>query len=55
MNTALATVVFILGLILCLAIVGLSIYALIEFIQLAKLANIALSTYIENSEKNKVR
>lgn len=48
------TTICILGIILFLALIGLLIYSLIEFIQLSHLANKALTIYIDDNE-NKVR
>jgi hypothetical protein len=54
MHTEIFITVVILGIILFLALVGLVIFSLIEFIQLSRLANEALTIYIDNNE-NKVR
>jgi hypothetical protein len=54
MHMEIFSVICILGIILFLALIGLLIYSLIEFIQLSHLANKALTIYINDNE-NKVR
>ena len=53
MHMELFAVIGILGMILVLALIGLLIYSLIEFIQLSHLASKALTIYIDNNEKTK--
>lgn len=55
MDIAVFSLIGILGIILSLAIMGLLIYCLIEFIHLSHLTIKALNIYIDNNEKNKVR
>ncbi|KZL92118.1 hypothetical protein [Clostridium magnum] len=54
MHTEIFAITIVLGVILFLALIGLLIYSLIEFIQLSHLAIRALTIYINNNE-NKVR
>jgi hypothetical protein len=54
MHMEILAVICILGIILFLALIGLLIYSLTEFIQLSHLANKALTIYIDDNE-NKVR
>lgn len=55
MSMEILIIIGILGVILCLSIMGLLIYSLIEFIHLSHVAIEALTIYIENNEKDKVR
>lgn len=54
MHMEVFALVGILGIILFLALIGLLIYSLVEFIQLSHLAKEALIIYIDSNE-NKVR